>query len=144
MEYVICKYGGVFLSEKSINVKAVKNVLRAVIIWFAVILLLTVMAALFTGKINVNEKSMAYISSALTFISSAVAGNILRRNTEKVTYCIIMSFLLIAVALSAGFLIDSSKIDSGGVLSVASFTLCGTLTGYIVTISKKKRSKIKL
>ena len=132
------------MPEKKSGFKHMKNVLRGAAVWLAALLLLTVLTALLTEKFRVTERTTVYLSSALTFLSSAAAGNMLRRNDEKITFCILLSFVLIVLALSVGFLWDSSRIDPGGILSVASFTLCGALTGYVLNMPKKKRSKIKI
>ena len=132
------------MPEKRRNESFLKNMLRGAGIWFAVLLILTVIISLFIGRTGIKEKSLIYISSALTFISSAAAGNSLRRRKEKMLCCLILSLFLIILSLTGGFLLDSSRLESGGVLSVASFTLCGTLCGYVLEIPKKKRSRIKL
>ena len=132
------------MPEKRLNGSFLKNTLRGVGVWFAVLLILTVITSLFVGRTGINEKLLIYISSALTFISSAAAGNTLRRRKEKMLCCLILSLFLIILALTLGFLLDSSRLESGGILSVVSFTLCGTLCGYVFEIPKKKRSRIKL
>ena len=77
------------MPEKSHDLKHLKNMLRGAAVWLASLLLLTVLAALITEKIDITEKTAVYLSSALTFISSAAAGNMLRRNDEKITFCIL-------------------------------------------------------
>lgn len=132
------------MSEKGLNSRSLKNVLKGGAVWFTVLLMLTVITSAFVGKTNINEKAFVYVCSALIFISSAAAGNTLNRRKEKIIYCLILSVFLIIVALSLGFLLDGSRLEIGGILNVVSFTLCGTLTGYVLQAPKKRRSRIKI
>ena len=132
------------MSEKGFKGMSCKNLLRGTAVWFAALLLLTAAFAVIVGRTDIREQTVVYISSAVTFISAAAAGAVLRGRKEKMVCCLILSIFLIILALSLGFLLDSSRLESGGVLSVVSFSLCGALCGYVPELPKKKRSKIKL
>lgn len=130
--------------EKSMNARSLKNVLIGVAVWSISLALLSLSASLIAAGIVINEKQLNFIGSAVTFFSSLTAGVSLRGKEVKIIYCIMLSSLITVIALSVGFLLDSSKIETGGILSVASFTFSGTLCGYILKVQKKKRDSIKL
>jgi len=132
------------LNNKSMNIGVFKNLMRASAVWAVSFTVFSALAALIVSVISINEKSVSFISSAIVFISSAMVGTSLRRSNEKISYCIIFCFMIITFLLSAGFLVDSSRIETGGILSVSSFTLAGALSGYVLKTRNKKRSRIKL
>lgn len=132
------------MHKKGLDTVSLKITFRGIAVWFALLILLTVLASAFAGKMNINEKHTAYISSALTFVSSAAAGYTVRRGKAKFLYSLILSISLIVIALLLGFIISSGNLYSGGILSVASFTLCGVFAGSIITPPKKRNRKIKI
>lgn len=144
MEYVICKYGGVFLSGKALSGRSLKNVGRAVVVWSLSIVIFTLLASIIVSSIKINEKTLNGISSLITFMSSAAAGISLRKSRESKRYCFLLCLLIIIAALSVGLLLDGSRLEPGGVLSVSSFTICGTMSGYVIKTRGRKRSRIKI
>lgn len=140
----IYKYGGVFLRKKSFDTDSIKAALRGIFIWFAVLLIFALLTSALAVKIHISEKHTAYISSALTFFSSAAAGYTMRKRKTKFFYLAALSAALIILALLMGFIISSENMCSGGILSVASFTLCGVFAGSLIQPKKKRREKIKL
>lgn len=132
------------MSERNLNSTSMKSVLRGGVVCFASLLILSLLASVIVGRTDIREKSMVYVSSALTFVSSAIAGCTLRRRKEKMVFCLILSLFLIIIALSLGFLLDSTRLELGGILSVASFTICGVLSGYVLEAPRIKRSRVKI
>ena len=132
------------MSEKGFKSRSIKNILKGSAVWFIALLILTVIVSVFVRKIDINEKTIVYISSALTFLSTAAAGFTLRSSKENMLCCLFLSIFLIIIALSFGFLMDSSRLETGGILSVVSFTLCGTMSGFVIDKPRKKGARIKI
>lgn len=132
------------MHKKGLDTVSLKITFRGIVVWFSLLILLTVLISAFAGKMNISEKHTAYISSALTFVSSAAAGYTVHRGKTKFLYSLILSIMLIVIALLLGFIISSGNLCSGGILSVVSFTLCGVFAGSIINPPKKKKGKIKL
>ncbi len=92
-----------------------------------------------------NIQTLAYICSGISFLSAATVGAYLSRNCAYAPLWtglsggIISALLLIGV----GFMISCRRINSDAVISVAAFTVSGSVTGAVLFGNSKKRKQLR-
>lgn len=127
--------------NKVIEFPDVRFVLNAVVAWCVSALLLVVIASLITTASGISLNAVAYISSALSFISAFVAGMRAMRERGKgaIITGAVVGVTITILALTLGFIIDAAKIQADGILSVVTFTIAGAVTGSVLCPQKKRK-----
>lgn len=93
-------------------------------------------------KTGVGERSMGYISSALSFVIAAVAGAVAaRKSGGGILVGALTAVVIIILLLTVGFIIKGAELSSGGVLSVTSFTMAGCVFGAVFLSGRKGKGK---
>ena len=119
------------MNSNSSEVIDIRFLPSALIMWALSAVILLPLAALAAQLTGCGEKTFAYISSALSFLTAFFAGAkaIRVRKKNAVLTAFVSGVCIILTALSIGFLIDSSSLDPDGILSVVTFTLAGSFAG---------------
>ena len=127
--------------NKAIEFPDVRFVLNAVVTWCISALLLVVIASLIATLSGISLNAVAYISSALSFISALVAGMRAMRERGKgaIITGAVVGVTITILALTLGFIIDAAKIQADGILSVVTFTIAGAVTGSVFCPQKKRK-----
>lgn len=127
--------------NKAIEFPDVRFVLNAVVTWCISVLLLVVIASLIATLSGISLNAVAYISSALSFISALVAGMRAMRERGKgaIITGAVVGVTITILALTLGFIIDAAKIQADGILSVVTFTIAGAVTGSVFCPQKKRK-----
>lgn len=127
--------------NKAIEFPDVRFVLNAVVAWCVSALLLVVIASLIATLSGISLNAVAYISSALSFISAFVAGMRAMRERGKgaIITGAVVGVTITILALTLGFIIDAAKIQADGILSVVTFTIAGAVTGSVFCPQKKRK-----
>lgn len=117
----------------------------AVLTWFISALILLPLAAMTAQLVKCGEAGLAYISSALSFMTALAAGAkaMHTRKKKAVTTAAISAMTIIIAALTLGFIIAGDKLQSDGILSLVTFTFSGALVGSVFFSggsAKQKRS----
>ena len=108
-------------------------------IWGAALVLL---GAILLRLLHAGEETLAYVSAAVSFLAAFAAGNAAAKNGgPRLAAGLISGFALCILLLTLGFLIKGAKLDASAVLSVASFTLAGTLSGALLCRSGRGRRR---
>lgn len=104
--------------------------------------ILLCMAALAADISKVGETSLAYFSSALSFLTAAAAGLAAARHRKAggLVTALASSTTIVILLLTLGFLIRGEKLDPSAVLSVVSFTYAGCLFGACLLYKPMKKN----
>lgn len=127
--------------NKTIELPDVRFVLNAVVVWCVLALLLVAAASLVATVSDISLNTIAYISSALSFISALVAGMRAMRERGKgaIITGAVVGVTITLLALTLGFIIDAAKIQADGILSVVTFTITGAIAGSVFCPQKKRK-----
>lgn len=117
----------------------------ALIMWFFSALIFLPLAAMTAEITKCGEAGLAYLSSALSFLTALAAGAkaIRIRGKNALVTAGVSALSIIIVALTLGFLIAGDKLQADGILSLVTFTFSGALVGSVFFSGgrgKKKRS----
>jgi hypothetical protein len=106
--------------------------------------LLCLFSAVLT-HINAGERAVAYASSALSFLAAVGAGSVIGGTKgDKIVYPVLLTAaVLVTILLTIGFMVEGSAIESGGVLSVVSFSFAGCLVGAVIFMGGKHKNQKK-
>lgn len=113
--------------------------LKAMLIWLAAAAVLVLFCAALISGFNLSASSVAYFSSAISFLSAmaasiaVTAGN---RN-KKLKYAFLTGLVLTVTLLMLGFIVEGRELSPDGVLSVISFTMAGAVVGGVLAPSNK-------
>ena len=105
---------------------------------------LILLGAVLLRILHGGEESLAYMSAAVSFLSAFAAGVAAARKNggKRLAAGLISGFALCILLLTVGFLIKADNLDPSAVLSVASFTITGALSGALLFgMGKKTRRK---
>lgn len=90
-------------------------------------------------------QAIGYLSSGMSFVAAFAAGAAAGRGGDKSFLSMLSGALcLVVILLTLGFLLSYGKMNSAGVLSVASFTMAGYLTGNLLFGSSSNGKKRRL
>ena len=105
--------------------------LSAVVTWFLSAVLLLLLSSFVLHKLAVGERSLAYASSVISFLAAAFAGAAAARKRKGGSFytALISAAVIVTALLTVGFIIEGSRLDPSGVLSVVSFTFAGCVVG---------------
>lgn len=151
IRFSICYIGGVFISAFKQTEKAdVMFIANAAKAWTLTAVPLLLICAFIVSTYSVGSDKLAYISSAISFISAAFAGKSAAANRKGGTFAsgLTTACFVVVLLLSMGFAIDSKAISVSGIISVVSFTFSGCLFGSVVLselfkAGRKRRVRIK-
>lgn len=115
----------------------------ALIMWILSAIILLPLGAVAAELIKCSEVGLAYISSALSFLTALIAGAKAMHSRKKsaVTTAVISALAIIILALTLGFVIAGDRLQPDGILSLVTFTLSGALVGSVFFSGKKSRHK---
>ena len=124
--------------------------LKAFKMWCITAALLLLLSSFIVAVYAVGSDKLAYISSAVSFVSAAFAGKsaAVHRKGGTVASGLASACFIVLVLLSIGFLFDSRAVSVSGIISVVSFTFSGCLFGSVILaelikVRTKKRFRIK-
>ncbi len=81
----------------------------------------------------IPNRALGYLSSALSFLTAAAAGFVVRKSGGTGYFRLLWSvLLLVLLLLTVGFAISRGTLAPSGVLSVATFTIAGFLAGILI------------
>lgn len=105
-----------------------------------ILLCLTALAA---GITKAGETTLAYCSSALSFLTAAAAGLAAARQRKAggLVTALIAATAIVILLLTLGFLIKGGQLDPSAVLSVVSFTYAGCLVGACLLYKPVKKTE---
>ncbi len=114
--------------------------LRAAAAWCICAAALLLPAAAVLSLRMTTAQTLAYVSAAISFLAAFAAGVTVGKGRKSgvLLSAILTALILIALLLSVGYLIRSSAPEPSGVLSVASFTMAGCITGALLFSSSGK------
>ena len=117
--------------------------LSAATAWLLTAIILLLPATAFLLPRNASVQTLAHVSAGVSFLSalSAGAAAVRKRSGAALATALLTALALIICLLTVGFLIRGSALDPAGVLSVASFSLAGCLTGAVLFSKSGKKSK---
>ena len=104
---------------------------------------LVLVGALLLRLLHAGEETLAYVSAAVSFLSAFAAGHAAasKKGGGRLAAGLISGAALCILLLTVGFLISGSSLDASAVLSVASFTAAGALSGALLVRSGKRRQR---
>jgi putative membrane protein (TIGR04086 family) len=142
MKYLVCL--GVYfimISELRRTMPDGGSLLRAAAAWMLSAPVFLALAALAANVTGAGERSIGYISSAVSFLSAAAAGYNAMRNQKSagIAAALITATAIVIMLLSVGFLIKGEEMNASSMISLVSFTYAGILVGAI-GIPKKEKS----
>lgn len=117
---------------------------RAAAAWAISAALLVLLGALLLSLLHAGEEALAYVSAAVSFFAAFAAGLSAARTGAASRFAVgmISGGALCILLLTLGFLIHGGDLDASAVLSVASFTVAGALSGALLSaLGGKKRRK---
>lgn len=119
----------------------------AILMWFLSSIVLLPLATAAAEISKCGEIGLAYISSALSFLTALAAGAKAMKTRKKnaVVTAFISSLLIIIIALTLGFVIAGERLQADGILSLVTFTFSGALVGSVFFSAgsvKQKRSSV--
>ena len=118
-------------------------IFRALIAWCAAALPLLLIGALIADKAELNEQGAAYLSTGISLITAAAAGAAGARAWKgaKIICGLLCGGVITLILLMLGFIIAGDALPPAGVLSVVSFTFCGSLLGSVLSPRGRARKK---
>ena len=135
-------FGGVFLlTQGKLSVPDGRILLRAVTAWVLSAVFLLLLGALLANALSFGERQIAYLSSAISFLTAAAAGFAAasKRRTGRFGAALLAAAVLVILLLTVGFLIRGEAMNSSAILSLVSFTFAGCLLGGCI-LSQPARS----
>ena len=115
----------------------------AIFAWFASAITLLLVSSVVLTELGCGEKILGYVSSAISFVSAAVAGVVAggKRRTGLLYTALLTASALVVLLLTLGFLINSSAVEPSSVMSVISFSITGCMVGavFFSTYGYKKK-----
>ena len=117
--------------------------LHAVFAWIISAMTFLLLASILLNMFKAGERSLAYVSSAISFLSAVCAGlAAVKQRMGGGLPCVLISAAAITTALlTVGFMIKGNQLDPSAVLSVISFTFAGCIAGAMVKGGHKKGRK---
>ena len=108
--------------------------------WIISAAALVLLGAVLLRILRGGEDSLAYVSSAVSFLTAFAAGMAAARinGGKRFAVGLISGFAICILLLTVGFLIRAGSLDPSAVLSVASFTITGALSGALLSGTGKK------
>lgn len=121
------------MSNNSAQALDIRFLPTALFTWFVSVLILLPIAALTAQLIQCSETVLAYVSSALSFMTALIAGARAMRVRKKsaVLTALVSGMCIIIAALTLGFIIAGNALQADGILSLVTFTLSGCLVGAV-------------
>ena len=106
-------------------------VVKAVLTWVIWAFILSLFFSFIISKTNLDSSYIAYISSAISFISAVFAGHKASkcRRSGGIYTGVFTAIFLIIFILTIGFVVKGENISSSGIISVVSFTFAGVVFG---------------
>ena len=114
--------------------------MRGFAAWFLSAAILLLLGALLASALSMGERELAWLSSAISFFAAAAAGHAVSggRGRGRLGAALITALAITILLLTVGFLIKAGNLDPSAVLSVASFTITGALSGALLSGTGKK------
>lgn len=122
---------------------------RVLLIYVFSAFLLLSLTSFFLARSDAGSNVLGYVSSAVSFLASFLSTQFLLRyqKSRSILSAMLFGLLLVIILLTIGFLAGEHSLDASGVLSVASFTLTGTMLGGILPLKllpRRQRSKRRM
>ena len=116
---------------------------KAFLVWCLTSLVLLVLSSILLNELGCTERSLGYVSSAISFLSALAAGIVAasKRKSGTIYTALITAVALIIFLLTIGFLIDGGGIEASAVMSIVSFSFCGAIVGVICFPAKGQKRK---
>ena len=138
--------GGVFFMQLLNNLISGKALLRAVAAWIVCALLGLLLATGLLCWVNAGERTLGYVSSALSLLAAIGAGASAVKSCQKgrVLTALLSGMVISVLLLLLGFIISEGSLSPDAILSVIMFTLSGAmLGGFFSPENRKKGGKSK-
>jgi len=109
--------------------------------WLAGAVVFLLIATVIANAAGIGELGLGYLSSAISFLASVIAGISATRNgsAARLPAALLTATALVIVLLTIGFLIRGEGMNVSAILSVVSFTYAGLVVGMFL-YPKRKRS----
>ena len=133
------------MEKKGAEAIDIRYLLSSILFWFVCSLALLPAAALGAHIFECGETTMGYISSALSFLTALLAGAkaMQIRKKNAVATAVVTGVCIILLALTLGFIIAGDKLSAAGILSLVTFSICGSLVGAVFFPGQKKSTAKK-
>ena len=120
-------------------------VFKTFLVWLVSAGLLMLLFGFLLSRTAATERTLAYFSAALVFLSACTAGiYAARQNKIPPFVCGLVSALeILVVLLLLGFLISRKDMEKDSILSLVSFTLAGSLFGSVCLSGQTGRRRSK-
>ena len=131
------------MKGKSAQALDIRFLPDALIMWFFSTLIFLPLATLTAEITRCGEAGLAYLSSALSFLTALAAGAkaIHTRGKSSLVTAVTTALSIIIVALTLGFLIAGDKLQADGILSLVTFTFSGALVGSVFFSGGRGKTK---
>ena len=131
------------MEKKSAEAIDIIYLLSAMLFWMLCSIIFLPVAALGAHIFEFGENALAYMSSALSFVTAAFAGGraIYLRKKNAVGTALVTAACIIILALTLGFIIAGERLEAAGILSLVSFTLSGCMVGAVFFPGKKNTKR---
>ena len=115
---------------------------HSILAWIVSSAILLAVAAGLLSRGVIPYAAAGYLSSIISFLTAVFAGGGLCRGDRLNLITVISGALcLVIILLTIGYFISHGELSSSGILSTASFTIAGFLTGAILTHDKKNKKR---
>lgn len=116
-----------------------------ILAWFLSAAVLIPVGALLCYLLFHGSQALGYMSSVLCFVSAASAGAAAERcrGGGALYIGVIMGCIILSILILLGYIADSSNLDTGGIISITTFTLTGAVFGSVFLGRGKRHIKGK-
>lgn len=124
-----------------------RRLLKSIGVWLVAALLLLLISSVIISAADLKASSFGYFSSAVSFLSAFAAGLASSRGKADFTWItgLLFGAVMTVFLLMIGFLVAGNQLSADGVISVAAFTLSGSLLGsFLASASSSRRRKSTL
>ena len=121
---------------------------RGLVAWILTAAICLLISSCLVAKGIISYKGIGYLSSGISFLAALFAGNqIGKGECRSLLNCITGAVCLVIILLTLGSIISRGSLSPSGILSAATFTITGFLTGSLLPIAggnKKRKSAINV
>ena len=111
----------------------------SILCWLVSAVILLMVSAGLLAKGIIPYDAIGYLSSVISFLTAMFAGLGLSRGGRPRALAMISgAFCLVILLLTAGYIISRGQLSSSGIMSAASFTLAGFLSGAFLPGNRKR------
>ena len=126
------------------NLLSLRTLMRALTVWLISAVLLLILSTALLSGFNAGSKILAYVSSAISLLSSftATMSAVKSMGKSRMMTAIICALSISVLLLLIGFVVSDAGLSADGILSVVMFTFSGALLGgFFAPLGTKKVHK---